>query len=296
MKGRAGPRSLSGRFARSVATFVSTESRGGQLWLDRVDSGPEVLLTSFPTAWIDITLTVTPHSLYLLNRLLQSSHSPFRLFALDALNKIVIRGFKDPGEKIELLAILSIVSALTPLEISTRAQGSSDQQILLFRERMAKLLNSFGVELGKMVAPEALAEDKTKVRAEAMLQESLPLFIQFLSDDSNDVSTAVFGFLDDILKRVSLCPLSLLYSSVSDIHFSFQNKKMKKADDLTLDSGKQAFLATLLEVIIKKMAWERDQEWGLGEEDGDVDPEEIINFQNLRRVSRDMGGSAVDLS
>ena len=167
---------------------------------------------SSPTAWIDITLTVTPHSLYLLNRLLQHSHIPFRLLALDALSKIVVKGMKDPSEKIQLLAILSIVPALSPLEEQTRllrAENGSDEEVEIFRERMAKLLNAYGIELGKIVAADALAEDKTKVEAEAMLEASLPLFLRFLGDEFDDTSSAVFGFLDDVLKRVSSLPSRL---------------------------------------------------------------------------------------
>lgn len=168
-------------------------------------------------AWIDITLTVTPHSLYLLNRLLQHSHIPFRLLALDALSKIVVKGMKDPSEKIQLLAILSVVPVLSPLEEQTRllrAESGSDEEVEIFRERMAKLLNAYGIELGKIVAADALAEEKTKVEAEAMLEASLPLFLRFLGDEFDDTSSAVFGFLDDVLKRVSLLPPPLFSTFV----------------------------------------------------------------------------------
>jgi exportin-T len=163
-------------------------------------------------AWIDITLTVTPHALFLLNRLLQHAHIPFRLLALDALSRIVLKGMKDPGEKLQLLSFLSIGSALGPLEQATAQTGLAladrDEAIDVFRERMAKLLNNFGIELGKMVTPDALAEEATKREAEQMLEACLPLFLRLLGDEHPETSSAVFGFLDDILKRVRY-PLSL---------------------------------------------------------------------------------------
>lgn len=226
---------------------------------------PTKLSSSSRAAWIDITLTVTPHALFLLNRLLQHAHIPFRLLALDALSRIVLKGMKDPGEKIQLLAFLSINSALAPLEVSTRQVGPDrDAEVDIFRERMAKLLNNFGIELGKIVAVEALAEEKTKLEAEGMLQACLPLFLQLLGDDYPETSSAVFGFLDDILKR---------------------HKRAKKGEVLALTPDKRAFFTSLLETILKKMQWGPEADWSLGEEDGDVDPEEVINFQNLRRVS-----------
>lgn len=155
-----------------------------------------------PLAWLDITLTVTPHSLYLLNRLLEHPHIPFRLLSLDSLSKIVAKGMKDPAEKIQLFSVLSIVAGLTPLEEKTR-DGQNEPTVQEFRERAAKLLNSFGIELGKIVVPDALATDKTKEEAEIMLENCLPLFLRFLGDESNDTSQAVFGMLDDLLKRVS---------------------------------------------------------------------------------------------
>lgn len=32
------------------------------------------------------------------------------------------------------------------------------------------------------------------------------------------------------------------------------------------------------------MEWDRDAEWSLGEEDGDVDPDEVAMFQTMRKV------------
>ncbi|CDZ96539.1 Nuclear mRNA export factor receptor LOS1/Exportin-t (importin beta superfamily) [Phaffia rhodozyma] len=232
----------------------------GQGWAEVVEWAVKAYGGYVP--WLDITMTVTPHSLHLLNRLLQHSHFPFRLLSLDVLSRITLKGMKDPGEKIQLLNFLSIVNALSPLEESTRAGAGDGGEVDEFRERTAKLLNNFGIELGKIVPPEALAEDKTKVEAEAMLELSLPLFLNFLGDVSTDTSSAVFGMLDDILRR---------------------NKRAKKGEALNLSPSKRAFFTSLLNVIMKKMEWGRDADWSLGGEDGDVDPEEVNNFQTMRK-------------
>lgn len=178
------------------------------------------MFLSTPPAWIDITLTVTPHALFLLNRLLSHAHIPFRLLALDALSRIVLKGMKDPGEKLQLLNFLAIGSALDPLERATApppglALAERDEAIDVFRERMAKLLNHLGIELGKLVSPDALAEEATQREAERMLEGCLPLFLRLLGDEHPETSSAVFGFLDDILKRVRL---SFPFGVRGDIH------------------------------------------------------------------------------
>lgn len=74
----------------------------------------------------------------------------------------------------------------------------------------------------------------------------------------------------------------LIFSSYS---FTLQqNKRAKKTDVLVLSETKHAFFTSLLEVVIKKMEWDRDAEWSLGEEDGDVDPDEVAMFQTMRKV------------
>jgi exportin-T len=207
---------------------------------------------------------------------------------------------KDPAEKIQLFSVLSIVAGLTPLEEKTR-DAQSDPNVQEFRERAAKLLNSFGIELGKIVVPEALAEDKTKAEAEVMLENCLPLFLRFLGDNSNDTSQAVFGMLDDLLKRVSHSlsrsrsldisaslshadGRSSFHSPLSLFLSALKNKKAKKTDILVLSESKHAFFTSLLEVIIKKMEWDRDADWSLGEDDGDADPDDVLIFQTLRKV------------
>ena len=235
----------------------------------------------------------------MLNRLLQHAHIPFRLLALDALSRIVLKGMKDPGEKLQLLSFLSIGSALGPLEQATAQTGLAladrDEAIDVFRERMAKLLNNFGIELGKMVTPDALAEEATKREAEQMLEACLPLFLRLLGDEHPETSSAVFGFLDDILKRVRY-PLSL--SNLPDAACAReyllltrfllpgrlrQHKKAKKGEVLALTAEKRAFFTSLLQTILKKMEWAPGADWSLGEDDGDADPDEVANFQTLRR-------------
>ena len=108
------------------------------------------------TGWIDINLTVPPTSVPLLFTLLADPSLPIRLATSVALLRIVSKGLKEPGDKLQLLKVLSLGQVLEALELKTRAQQiergqETDEGEETYREALGNLLNVLGQELTKLV-------------------------------------------------------------------------------------------------------------------------------------------------
>lgn len=108
------------------------------------------------TGWIDINLTITPTTVPLLFTLLADPSLPIRLATAVALLRIVAKGLKEPGDKLQLLKVLSLGQVLEALESKTRAQQAergqdTDEGEESYREALGNLLNILGQELTKLV-------------------------------------------------------------------------------------------------------------------------------------------------
>lgn len=108
------------------------------------------------TGWIDINLTITPTTVPLLFTLLADPSLPIRLATSVALLRIVAKGLKEPGDKLQLLKVLSLGQVLEALESKTRAQQvergqDTDEGEESYREALGNLLNVLGQELTKLV-------------------------------------------------------------------------------------------------------------------------------------------------
>ena len=106
--------------------------------------------------WIDINLTVTPTTVPLLFTLLADPSLPIRLATSVALLRIVCKGLKEPGDKLQLIKVLSLGQVIEALEAKTRLGRSAesaddgDEGEESYREALGKLLNAFGLELAKL--------------------------------------------------------------------------------------------------------------------------------------------------
>jgi exportin-T len=92
----------------------------------------------------------------LLFTLLADSSLPIRLATSAALLKIVVKGLKEPGDKLQLIKVLSLGQVIDALEAKTRAQQvergeNTDEGEESYREALGKLLNALGLELMKLV-------------------------------------------------------------------------------------------------------------------------------------------------
>ncbi|KAK2463400.1 hypothetical protein APHAL10511_004486 [Amanita phalloides] len=217
--------------------------------------------------WIDINLTVTPTTVPLLFNMLTNPSLPIRLATSAALLRIVAKGLKEPGDKLQLLKVLSMGQVIDALESKTRVQqierGSDvDEGEESYREALGKLLNMLGLELIKLT-DECPNED---VRSEAMvyLLQIQPVMLRFLADEYDDTSSTIFPMLQGILASY---------------------KRSRKLSSDPLDESKRSFLTSLLHVLLEKLKWDEDADVE------DADEEDNAEFERLRKELRNFTDS-----
>ena len=108
------------------------------------------------TGWIDINLTVTPSTVNLLFGMLADPSLPIRLATSLAILRIVSKGLKEPGDKLQLIKVLSLGQVLDALEAKTRQQqiergDDIDEGEESYREALGRMLNVLGTELTKLI-------------------------------------------------------------------------------------------------------------------------------------------------
>ena len=105
--------------------------------------------------WVDINLTVTPTTVPLLFTLISDAALPIRLATCVSLSRIVSKGLKESGDKLQLIKVLSLAEVLATLEERTRKEQvdrgeDTDEGEESYREALGKLLNVLGLELCKL--------------------------------------------------------------------------------------------------------------------------------------------------
>ncbi|PPQ68668.1 hypothetical protein CVT25_012322 [Psilocybe cyanescens] len=214
--------------------------------------------------WIDINLTVTPTTVPLLFNLLADLSLPIRLATSVALLRIVSKGLKEPGDKLQLLKVLSLGQVLETLEAKTRAQQAergddTDEGEESYREALGKLLNVLGQELSKLV--EECTNEEIRAEASTYLIQIQPVMLNFLADEYDDTCTTVFPLLNLILSAY---------------------KRSRKMSADPLDESKRSFLVSLLQVILTKMKWDEQPDL----DDADADEDDIAEFEKMRKDLR----------
>jgi exportin-T len=236
------------------------------------------MMSALDTAWIDISLIVTPSFLPVLFECLTLPYTSVKLASADLMYELVTKGM-PASDKLELLRILNASEAITQLldsDDSRRASSSSNQQTNgnhrdnddqpseLFREKLARLLNGMGLELTKIV-DEASASDEQKEAAKSGALALRPLGLRFLADEYDDTSATVIPF----------------FSSIMGIYK--KEKKRTPQNQSHMTEEKTAFLNRLLEVTIGKMRFSSEEEWGADDDDEDGDDEEVMAFAEFRK-------------
>lgn len=192
-------------------------------------------------SWIDISLMVTPQTISLFFGLLQHDYVGFKKAAGEALLEVVSKGMK-PASKLELLQVLNLTPAVVNLEQKVRTNGSKGQDDLVeFRERLAKLANGVTLELVKILE-EPATEESTKAAANNMLVQHLPLILAFLADEYDEPTE---------------CVLSGVNSTLS--YYKKLKKKAKAAD--SLPQSHLEVLASLVDVVLRKMKYDETADW-----------------------------------
>ncbi|THH14212.1 hypothetical protein EW146_g6092 [Bondarzewia mesenterica] len=194
-----------------------------------------------------------------------------RLATSGALLRIVSKGLKEPGDKLQLIKVLSLGQVLEALEERTRAEQANrglavDEGEETYREALGRLLNILGLELLK-IADECTAED---VRSEAsrLLNQILPVMLHFMADEYDDTCSTIFPMVQAILGSY---------------------KRSRKTSSEPIDTEKRSFLTSLLGVILTKMKWDEDTDMD------DMDDEDKAAFEGLRKDLRSFMDSVLSI-
>ncbi|KAF9898864.1 pre-tRNA nuclear export protein, partial [Lobosporangium transversale] len=215
--------------------------------------------------WIDISLIVNERFVSLIYSFLMTTS--IRNAAADCLTDIVKKGMK-PLDKLQLIGILGVVEVLQRIDLSSDSE---------FRERVARLVNNLGLQLCQIwqdTNPQANSNypPTASPTAYTHISHLVPILLQFLRDENDNVSEAVFGFLREILNIF---------------------KTIKKATG-SLPQEQKELMRQILESIVMKMKYGEDMDWvcvaiaggsesvGTIGEDSIAD-EEMLDFLELRR-------------
>ncbi|OCF35216.1 exportin-T [Kwoniella heveanensis BCC8398] len=252
------------------------QGAGDAKWAEVTDSTLRTLATWTP--WVDLGVSLNPKSLAFYQRLLQSRHMPLRTASAAILRTFVVKGIQDPQARLEVLKVLNVVAIVDPLEAETRGVKDNEEAIA-FRASIASLLAAYGTELigfnENAEFPESLRNE-----AEAMMFTARPLLLRFLSDRQYEVPIAVAPFASDLLrvyKRIHKPP-------------SIPPPKAGQPPPVQPPSAplppeRREFLSSMLDILVRQLAWPEDVDWEApgGEEDSD---DELALFRTFRIYCR----------
>lgn len=211
-------------------------------------------------SWIDISLMVTPRSVELFFALLQHSVVTLRRAAAEALCEVIGKGMKGAG-KVELLRVLDLTRVVATLEAQTRVvrhgDGAGDEGVEL-RESLAKLANGVTLELAKVFEDTAVDAETTRA-ADEMLVAHLPLVLAFFGDEYDEVTEGTLSGTSAVLSYL---------------------KRRRKAG--ALPEPYLGALASLVDVVLRKMQWDDGAE-GVDCDEDDDDDDETAHFIALRK-------------
>src|SRR5690606_13286884 len=179
-----------------------------------------------------------------------------------------------PLDKLQLIEFLGIVEVLQQVDLASDSE---------FRERVARLVNNLGLQLCQIwqdTSPQANSSYPPTASPAAYnhISQLLPILLQFLRDDNENVSEAVFGFLRETLNIF---------------------KTIKKATG-TLPQEQKVLMRQILESIVMKMKYGEDMDWvcvaiaggsesvgTIGEDS--IGDEEMLDFLEMRRELKQIG-------
>ncbi|CEJ04892.1 hypothetical protein RMCBS344292_18842 [Rhizopus microsporus] len=195
-------------------------------------------------AWMDISLVVNDQVMSVLYELLGDAN--LRIPACECLADVISKGML-PMDKLNMIQMLNIVDVLARLDLPE------------FVEYVARLVNVLGTELCKIYTEPSLPTEG-KATAWAMIEQITPYLLKFLANEYDDTSSAVFPFVNDMLYIL---------------------KKQKKQMQ-AFSQGQHEFLGSLLNVVIMKMRYDEETDWGNDEDE----PEEEALFFEMRKNLR----------
>ncbi|KAG0985485.1 hypothetical protein G6F29_003983 [Rhizopus arrhizus] len=197
-------------------------------------------------AWMDISLVVNDQVMSVLYELLGDAN--LRIPACECLADVISKGML-PLDKLNMIQMLNIVDILGRLDLAEPE----------FVEHVARLVNVLGTELCKIYTEVSLSAEG-KAGAWSLIEQITPYLLKFLSNEYDDTSSAVFPFVNDML-------------------YIF---KKQKRQIQPFSQGQHEFMASLLNVVILKLRYDEDTDWGTDEDE----PEEEALFFEMRKNLR----------
>ncbi|CAG8496785.1 4753_t:CDS:10, partial [Cetraspora pellucida] len=196
-------------------------------------------------SWIDISLIVNESFITLIYQLLGEIR--LRIAACECLAEIICKGMK-PLDKFELIQVLNLADVMRRLDLSDDIE---------FVEQVARLTNVLGVELCKIWEE---VDSETKPVVYVQIELLLQFLLKFLADEYDDTSCAVFPFVSALQTVL---------------------KKQKNFSG-ALTGSQREFLDSLLKVVVLKMKYDDETDWG-GTDDGAEDAAEFLEMRkNLK--------------
>ncbi|CAG8540097.1 13108_t:CDS:10 [Ambispora gerdemannii] len=194
-------------------------------------------------AWIDVSLIVNEAYMNLIYQFLGDSR--LRISACECLTEHT-NSFHGNSDCIQRYETARKTESDSILKFDGY-NGKTDD--IDFVEQVAKLTNTLGTELCK-IWDETEFSPEARNAAYVQIELLLPFLLKFLGDEYDETSSAVFSFL----------------------------KKQKKKNG-ELSNSQREFLASLLNVIVLKMRYDDETDWG-GTDDDEVEAE----FLEMRKA------------
>ncbi|KAI0123876.1 armadillo-type protein [Xylariales sp. AK1849] len=208
-------------------------------------------------SWTDISLIITDGMLGLIFPLIgrnnpHGGEDKVRDAAVDAFTEIVGKKMR-PADKTDMISFLNLREIISQLIASpplNEFKGTPRYDTDL-GEAVAKLVNTVLSDLVRVLEDRS-TDDATRIKANQLLQEFLPLLLRFFSDEYDEICSTVIPSLTDILTYLRKTPE--LPGPFADL------------------------LPPILNAIIMKMRYDETSAWG--NEDEQTDEAE---FQELRK-------------
>ena len=224
------------------------------------------LLAKLTIAWVELTVSLNPQTLAFYRQLL--SHPSLRVAAAGILRTLVGKGIKDPSEKMQIMKVLDVLSTIEPLM-------STDD--INFKVALGSVLAVYGTELVEMWDNDEYPEHVRK-EAESMIDAARPLLLRFMADAHHEVPNSASPFVRDLLsiyKRLHVPKSAVLRPGKNQV-------PSPSVPVQELPAERRAFLAELLDVSVRQLAWPADAEWEAPSDD--PDPEDDLAMLQAKRV------------
>ncbi|KIR29357.1 exportin-T [Cryptococcus deuterogattii LA55] len=243
-------------------------------WAEAVDATLKTLSAWIP--WIDLGVALNPTTLPFYHRLLQQPILSFRTATAGIYRTLVAKGIQDPSSRLQVLRVLAPVAVIDPLETETRERKS--EQVATFRTSLGVVLSAYGVALIGISDNTEVAE-QLRNEAEEMMNPALPLLLRFLSDRQYEVPLSVSPFVSDLLRIYKR-----LYKPPNPSTKAGQAPSPPSSLP-QLSPERRQFLASMLDILIRQLAWPEDTEWEAPGNEDELD-EDIAAFKNFRGSCR----------